>query len=103
MFCQSCGAQNDQSGAFCGRCGRSLVAMNAPSYSSAPVAPMASGWNGFVMTFAIILALLIPIIGLVAGVIGLTRAETRGQGGIIMAVAALGFVLNFLILASMYL
>lgn len=100
MFCQSCGASINQGTVFCGQCGRAQTAIpvGSPVYQ---VAPASTGWSGGVMTLLVIGSLLLPIVGLVAGVVGLTKPDTRGQGAALLAFSIIGWIIGFAVLASM--
>jgi len=96
MFCPKCGQQNPDEAKFCGKCGATVSiaaapppqpAYSAPGVSSGAVSPMLK--NGM-----IIASIILPIVGIVAGVMFLLDAnpEKKAAGklwliiGIVFAV-----------------
>ena len=47
MYCQKCGAQNDDQAAFCDKCGAALQKPSTPTTASAQVYPAAVQYAGF--------------------------------------------------------
>lgn len=78
MQCSNCGAQNPEGAAFCGQCGRSLVAAPAPvtaaTLGGPPASEQLAGWGQRVGSFLIDWALegltsLVPFVGWLFGLI----------------------------------
>lgn len=85
MFCNSCGKEIADDAVVCIGCGR-------------PVKPLKSSgekWGTGSMIGLVVGSIVIPLIGIIFGIIGLTKEEKKGQGaalltiGIIMAVSYL--------------
>jgi predicted nucleic acid-binding Zn ribbon protein len=82
MFCNSCGKEIPDDAVVCVGCGRSTKRKSE-----------GEAWSALIVILLAIGTLVIPFIGLVAGIIGLTKEPKRAQGagllalGVIMTVA----------------
>ncbi len=78
MFCQKCGSENPDNARFCGHCSHELIAesagnTNEPIEINADQQPVSA-----LMKYGVMLAaFLIPIIGLVMGIIYLNQGESE--------------------------
>ncbi len=96
MFCQKCGSENPDNAKFCGNCSQELV-IESTDNSSQPVEINAdpqpvSALMKYGVTTA---AFLIPIIGLVMGIIYLNQGETEEKkdvGKLWLFACVFGFV-----------
>ncbi len=85
MFCSSCGKQIADDAVVCIGCGRSTRQASVSG----------EAWGVGFMILMVIGTLIIPLIGLVSGIVGLTKEPKRAQGagllalGVIMTVAYL--------------
>ena len=119
-FCQSCGTQILDDAAFCPNCGASVAAEpaqqapmgqapmgQAPMYQApmyqAPMGqmPFAPAESSGTATCAIVFAFLIPLVGLILGIVGMNKYQTpalkkKCKTAIIISVVV--WVLSFLIM-----
>jgi uncharacterized OB-fold protein len=81
-FCKACGNEVVDSAVVCVKCGSSVAKESK-----------VEAWSTGKMWGYSVLSFLIPLIGIIFGIIGLTKEERRMQGGILMVVSifALGF------------
>jgi serine/threonine protein kinase len=109
MYCRNCGTGIGQGMLFCSKCGQAVAgggqAIAAPMQPVQPIqviqaVPTAQGWGGGLMTFLVIMSILFPIGGLIAGIVGLTKSETRGQGGALIALSVVVWAIAFAIIMS---
>jgi hypothetical protein len=70
-------------------------AARAAYYQSIPQKPSSGGE----MAFLIILTLLLPIVGIIIGIIRLSKPERRSEGGLLLALA-IGFIFLWMIVFS---
>lgn len=77
MYCQGCGKEVPEDGAICLGCGRELKKTVKP-------------WSTAMVVIYCILAVIIPFVGIVAGIIGTTKEQRRTQGIVILAASVLG-------------
>lgn len=75
MFCSNCGNEMDDEAIVCVSCGRSTKSMKRTEK-----------WTTGAMSCFIVATVIIPIVGLVAGVCSLFYPEKREQGGILLIV-----------------
>ena len=82
MFCNSCGKEIADDAVVCVGCGRSTKLKSE-----------GEAWSALTVVLLAIGTVIIPFIGLIAGIIGLTKEPKRAQGagllalGVIMTVA----------------
>lgn len=76
MLCQECGNLIPDEAAECGHCGK----------KAEPAAPKGAkaAWGDGVMVLLAFLSIIFPIVGLSAGIYGVTQRNKRGQGGILL-------------------
>ncbi|MDA8807244.1 zinc-ribbon domain-containing protein [Opitutales bacterium] len=79
MFCSSCGKQIADDAVVCVGCGRSTRKASGSG----------EAWGVGLMIIMVIGTLIIPFIGLVAGVIDLTKEPKRAQGAGLLALGAI--------------
>ena len=81
-FCKACGTEVLDTAIVCVKCGSPLTNDSA-----------VTAWSTNRMWGYGVLAFLIPIVGIVLGIIGLTKEPRRLQGGILLIVSifAIGF------------
>lgn len=88
MFCKNCGRDGLSGDAiFCPSCGAQTGNSDAVAKATT-VEP----WTTNKFTWLIVLSLLMPVIGWIFGIIGLTKEPTRNQGGIVLAVGILAAI-----------
>jgi predicted nucleic acid-binding Zn ribbon protein len=78
MFCSKCGKENPDDAGFCSTCGSAL--------NSIPEKAVSKPWSDSAMNVLLFGTGLLPIIGIVAGLIGICKPAARAQG-----IALLGF------------
>jgi hypothetical protein len=88
MFCSHCGKEIPNDAVICVGCGRAVK----------PIQIIGNKWSGGMMAFLIIATILIPLVGIIAGIIGLTQDAKRGQGGLLLAVGIIMFVFWFAVI-----
>lgn len=80
MFCPHCAKEIPDDAVICVGCGRAVQplrqSISQPTSQSMPQ----QGWSDNVVTFLLFGSALLPIVGIVAGIVGLFKAETRRQG-----------------------
>lgn len=87
IFCRGCGKEIHESAATCPHCG-------APQVAQAVVAKDAGkAWNTGRMVFYSLASFFLPLIGVIAGIMGMLKEATRKQGIVllVLAVAGVGF------------
>jgi hypothetical protein len=89
MYCPGCGHQLPENARFCGSCGRALGQGNHA---------IAEQWVGSTMTLLVIGTLLIPLLGIIMGIIGLTQPAKKRQGGWLLGLALFSIFICILIL-----
>lgn len=85
MFCNRCGKEIADDAVVCVGCGRAVK----------PVVPVGEKWSTGVMVALVIGTILIPLIGIVFGIIGLNKEEKKGQG---TALLTLGIIMGLITL-----
>lgn len=106
MNCQFCGKTMGLGAVYCSSCGQpstnSQAALQQSKVAVTTYQPVvANGWGGGTMILLAILAVVLPIAGLIAGIVGLTKPVTRAQGSAILFFSIIGWIINILILSSM--
>jgi hypothetical protein len=89
MYCPSCGKEIVNEAVVCVGCGR-------------PVKPLSSGsekWGPGVMTALVIGTLLVPLIGIIFGIIGLNKEAKKSQGGILLGLGIFMGLVSLMIIA----
>ena len=103
MYCQKCGAQNDDDSQFCSSCGAPLVAVEAApvarTYQPEMVSERTSGMAVAALVLGIIglLINILSILAIIFGAVGMNQTGKPGVKGRGMAVA--GLVLGVVTLA----
>ena len=97
MFCPKCGQQNPDEAKFCGKCGAtvSVAAAPPPSHFSAPGAVSDTGAVSPTLKNGMIVAsIIVPIVGIVAGVIFLLDAnpEKKAAGKLWLTIGIIAAV-----------
>ena len=109
-FCQSCGTQLLDEAVFCPNCGCAVATEPAPQapMGQAPMGqmpmgqmPVAPAESSGTATCAIVFAFLIPLVGLILGIVGMNKYQTpalkkRCKTAIIISVVV--WVLSFLVM-----
>lgn len=95
VFCRGCGKEIHESATTCPQCG----AQQEKQSEAAQVA--GKPWGTVRMMIYGAFSFFAPLIGLIAGIIGLTKAHTRKQGWILLGLAVAGMVMYALISGSM--
>jgi CBS domain containing-hemolysin-like protein len=94
MFCQQCGKEINNDYGICESCGKTS---DPPRQASSQ-----SGWPGWVVGLIIVISLFIPIVGLVAGAIAVSKPESISAGTIILVLSILFFIVNVISLINNY-
>lgn len=91
-FCQACGAEVLDTAVVCIKCGSPLKKDSNICESAAEAWPKNKMWMYGILSF------IIPIVGIILGIIGLTKEPRRIQGAILIGIAlfGLGFWKGFL-------
>jgi Uncharacterised protein family UPF0547 len=76
MFCPHCAKEIPDDAVVCVGCGRAVQPLQPPAAQTV----LQTGWSDNLITFLLFGSALLPIIGIVAGIIGLFKSETRKQG-----------------------
>jgi len=79
MFCNSCGKEIVDEAVVCVGCGCAVK----------PVKATGEKWSTGTMVALVIGSILIPLIGIIFGIIGLNKEEKKGQGGLLLAIGIL--------------
>ena len=79
MFCSGCGKEIPDDAVICIGCGRAVKPVKAPEEK----------WTTGVMVALVIGSILIPLIGIISGVIGLTKDVNKNQGAILLTIGIL--------------
>lgn len=95
VFCRGCGKEIHESATTCPQCG----AQQEKQSEAAQVA--GKPWGTVRMMIYGAFSFFAPLIGLIAGIIGLTKAHTRKQGWILLGLAVAGMVMYASISGSM--
>ena len=90
MYCQHCGKEIPDDAVVCIGCGRAVKPL--------PQQVAAKKWSGGMLALLIILTIFIPLVGIIAGIVGLTKEEKRGQGGLLLGLGI--FMVFFWILVQ---
>lgn len=96
MFCPQCGKEINNDSGICESCGK---VPDLPRQSSAS---SQSGWPGWVVGLIIVVSLFIPIVGLVAGAVAVSKPESRSSGIIILILSSLFFIVNVISFINTY-
>lgn len=103
MFCSKCGSEIPDDSAFCPECGDQLAGGEAPQPVPGPITP-AQSESGEVVSQGlkvgiIVVSLIIPLIGIIMGVIYLKDAhpEKRKVGKTWLWISGAAFVFWFLV------
>ncbi len=95
MFCQKCGTANPDNARFCGNCSHELAAESADHVKQSVEVDTEQQPVSDLMKYGVMLAaFLIPIIGLVMGIIYLNQGETeekKAVGKLWLYACAAGF------------
>lgn len=86
IFCRGCGKEIHESATVCPHCG-------APQVSTTSKASEGKPWSTGRMALYGISSFLLPLIGVIAGIVGLIKPATRKQGGILLLLALCGVVM----------
>ena len=96
MLCHECGNVIPDEAAECGHCGKKAEPSALKEAKAA--------WGEGVMVLLAFLSIIFPIVGLGAGICGVTRSEKRGQGFILLltgaAMTALQVILIYAVLSG---
>ena len=98
MFCPSCGEELQEGTKFCKNCGKEIT--NAP-VSNAGMPQAAENDHKFAIIIGYILAILIPLFGLIAGVYLYTRKDSENavkHGKYVIIVALVVWFISFLLM-----
>ena len=88
MFCSHCGKEIDDAAVVCVGCG-------------CAVEPANEKWSTGAMVALVIGTLIIPLVGLIAGIIGLTKnGKKKTQGGILLGLAIIMMIGTWIMIAS---
>ncbi|MCX6012515.1 MAG: zinc ribbon domain-containing protein [Chloroflexi bacterium] len=79
MFCRYCGTEVLPETVFCIGCGKAIV-------------PPGEKWHDSLLILFIVSSLIIPLVGFVTGIIGMTQKEKRIQGILLFALGIFTFV-----------
>ncbi|MDH2918647.1 MAG: hypothetical protein PXX73_05585 [Sideroxydans sp.] len=86
IFCRGCGKEIHESATACPHCG-------APQVSTIGKENEGKPWSTGRMMLYGIFSFLLPLIGVIAGIVGLIKPATRKQGGILLLLALCGVVM----------
>ena len=89
MYCPSCGKEIVNEAVVCVGCGRPVK----------PLSSVGEKWGPGAMTALVIGTLLIPLIGIVFGIIGLNKEAKKGQGGILLGLGIFMGLVSLMIIA----
>lgn len=88
MFCNSCGKEIADDAVICIGCGRAVK----------PVKASGEKWGTGAMVALVIGSIIIPLIGIIFGIIGLTKEEKREQG---VTLLVIGIIMVIVYMVSM--
>lgn len=84
MYCPHCGKEIADDAVVCVGCGREIKAIGKPADKK---------WSGGILALLIILTIFIPLVGIIAGIVGLTKEAKRSQGGILLGLGILMLII----------
>ncbi len=90
MFCTKCGKEILDMAAVCVGCGCPVKSTKVPE----------GKWSSGAMVALVIGSVLMPLIGIVFGVIGLNRIEKKQQGKLLLGIALLTILLEVIVFSS---
>ena len=85
MCGNKCGNEIDDEAVVCGKWGVPAT----PGKSVSSTSGQGGGWNTAVMVGACVGTLIIPLIGIVMGIIGLIKHKEKSQGGVLLGLGIL--------------
>lgn len=86
VFCRGCGKEIHNTAPLCPHCGAPQQAQNTHV-----VDPEKKPWGKGAMIIYSIFSI-VPLIGIIAGIIGVSQPHTRKQGQILLGIAFMGIV-----------
>ncbi|MBQ2665579.1 zinc-ribbon domain-containing protein [Methanobrevibacter sp.] len=98
MFCPSCGEEQPEGSKFCKNCGKELTNLQPSN-----VQPAAENDHMAAVIIGYILAILIPLFGLIAGIYLYTRkdsANAQKHAKFVILVAVIVWFISFMIMMS---
>lgn len=89
-YCPFCGKEIIEDAVVCIYCGRQIKPLKQSKTNMK--------WSNIIMAILVILAIIIPFVGIITGIIGLTQNEKHGQGLTLLIIG----IISFLIWGSYY-
>lgn len=86
MYCNQCGEEIHDTAVVCIKCGVPNTPLKQKNKQE--------GWNSAVMIGVCVGTLIIPLIGIVMGIVGLCKYEDKTQGGILLGLGVLMTLVN---------
>ncbi len=93
MFCSQCGAEIPADAAFCLECGKAVKPLMREVSDDK--------WSNGVMALLIIVTILLPLIGIIGGIYGLSKEAKRSQGVLLLGIAVFLILVNLLFVGFM--
>jgi hypothetical protein len=90
MFCNRCGKEIADDAVVCIGCGRAVK----------PLAAVGEKWSTGAMIALVIGTLLVPLIGIIFGIIGLNKGKKEKQGAILLGFGIFMIIINIAVFMS---
>jgi uncharacterized paraquat-inducible protein A len=92
MYCPSCGKEIANQASVCPSCGRQIPKLDQQT----AIADTTRRWSSSKITFLLFSTAIIPLVGIVAGIVGLFNAPTRKIGRFFLFIS-LGYAVFYII------